>query len=139
MLPTQNVFSCFLEGGKFFKIGRRQVTTRDSSLLAGALEMNDVVVPLVFSKPWEVDSRPFRNQVNNTKMLTHRPRFDDWKFTIHCVLDHELVGIKMFRQIVDMAGRVIGLGDYRPDRKGPYGKFVVECWEEKRLSKQKIA
>jgi hypothetical protein len=37
---------------------------------------------------------------------------------------------ELFRDIVDSAGRRIGLGDFRPDRKGPFGKFVVVSWKE---------
>ena len=34
-----------------------------------------------------------------------------------------------FREIVDAAGSRVGLGAFRPDCKGPYGKFVVVSWE----------
>jgi hypothetical protein len=36
---------------------------------------------------------------------------------------------KLFREIVDAAGKRIGLGDFRPATKGPFGKFVVTSWE----------
>lgn len=34
----------------------------------------------------------------------------------------------LFREIVDAAGKRIGLGDFRPACKGPFGKFVVTSW-----------
>ena len=33
-------------------------------------------------------------------------------------------------QLVDDAGQKIGLGDYRPARKGPFGRFSVVSWVE---------
>jgi len=30
---------------------------------------------------------------------------------------------------VDAAGKRIGLGDFRPDCKGPFGRFVVTKWK----------
>jgi hypothetical protein len=37
---------------------------------------------------------------------------------------------KIVRQLVDDAGQRIGLGDYRPARKGPFGRFKVVHWEQ---------
>ncbi len=48
-----------------------------------------------------------------------------------------MITTKLFREIVDAAGKKIGLGDFRPDRKGPFGKFVVIHWKEKDLSDTK--
>jgi len=33
------------------------------------------------------------------------------------------------REILDSAGKRIGLGDFRPACKGPYGKFVAVEWK----------
>lgn len=32
-------------------------------------------------------------------------------------------------RVIDKAGTAIGLGDFRPDCKGPFGKFAVVKWE----------
>jgi hypothetical protein len=34
------------------------------------------------------------------------------------------------REIVDAAGKRVGLGDFRPACKGPFGKFVVVQWKD---------
>jgi hypothetical protein len=34
----------------------------------------------------------------------------------------------LIRAVIDDAGKKIGLGDYRPSRKGPFGRFVVKTW-----------
>jgi len=36
---------------------------------------------------------------------------------------------KTVRMLVNDAGKKIGLGDYRPQRKGPFGRFSVVGWE----------
>jgi hypothetical protein len=41
-----------------------------------------------------------------------------------------MLGVKLFREVVDAAGKRIGLGDFRPDCKGPYGRFSVTRWQE---------
>jgi hypothetical protein len=37
---------------------------------------------------------------------------------------------KLFRAIVDDAGKRVGLGDFRPATKGPYGRYVVTSWKK---------
>jgi hypothetical protein len=39
-----------------------------------------------------------------------------------------MLGVKILREIIDAAGKRIGLGDFRPACKGPFGKFVVTEW-----------
>jgi hypothetical protein len=41
-----------------------------------------------------------------------------------------MIAPKLVREIVDAAGKRIGLGDFRPSCKGPFGKFVVTQWKE---------
>jgi hypothetical protein len=33
------------------------------------------------------------------------------------------------RDIVDKWGNAVGVGDFRPDCKGPFGKFSVTNWK----------
>jgi len=62
--------------------------------------------------------------------MKHRARLDSWKLKFTLEIDETMFGVSFVRQLVDDAGRRIGLGDYRPDRKGPFGKFVVIHWQE---------
>lgn len=39
-----------------------------------------------------------------------------------------MITAALFREIVDAAGKRIGLGDFRPACKGPFGKFTVTSW-----------
>jgi len=34
------------------------------------------------------------------------------------------------KELLDIAGKVAGLGDWRPQKKGPYGKFMVTNFKE---------
>jgi hypothetical protein len=45
-------------------------------------------------------------------------------------LDTVILAPKLLREIVDAAGSRIGLGDFRPATKGPFGRFVVTSWVE---------
>lgn len=130
-IPQPNLFRCIIDAGKFFKAGKSKVTTLKSSIIPACVEIEGVTIPLEHSDPWDVDIRPVRNPATGGRFLCYRPSFNDWKLSFVAVVDTSMIDTKLFRDIVDAAGKRIGLGDFRPDRKGPFGKFVVTKWEEK--------
>lgn len=134
VIPQPNLLSCFTAGGKFFKAGKSKVTTIKSSLVPACVEIEGVEVPLVHEQPWRVDGRPVRIPATGGRVVCYRPIFDDWKLSFDMTLDTEGLSVKMLRDIVDMAGKRIGLGDFRPDCKGPFGKFKVTLWQVSKLS-----
>ncbi len=130
VMPGPNFFSCLIEAGKFHKAGKKQVTTGRSSLIPAAVSVMEVESEITPSL-WEVDSRPIVNPATKGRRMCHRPRFDVWKTSFTLDVDADMFDPKFVRQIVDDAGLRIGLGDFRPDRKGPFGRFKVVKWEEK--------
>ncbi len=128
VIPGPNLFRCVIDAGTFFKAGKSKVTTQKNSLIPACVSLDAVVVPIQHTEPWTVDTRPVRIPATGGRILCYRPCFHDWKLEFEVELDTDLIGVKLFREIVDAAGRRIGLGDFRPDRKGPFGKFSVVKW-----------
>src|SRR5688572_18460236 len=56
-LPSNNIYSCLIESGKFHKLGKNKVTTMRSSLIPAGIMIQEKNI--YFDKPdkWEVDSR----------------------------------------------------------------------------------
>ncbi len=131
--PTNNIFACIMEAGKFHKEGKVKVTTARSSLIpAGVMIEGEYVY---FKHPvdtWEVDSRAVVNPSTGGRMVCHRPRLDDWCLPFTLNLDVKMFSPKTLRVIIDDAGSKVGLGDFRPSRKGLFGRFVITKWEEEK-------
>ena len=68
--------------------------------------------------------------VQRSRILRTRAKFDEWAatFTVEC--DDELVDERQLAVWLDIAGWRIGLGDWRPEKSGHYGRFVTESIEE---------
>ena len=130
IIPGPNVFSSLMEAGKWFKIGRVKVTTVKTSLLPACLHLEELVLPIEYKDEWEVDSRPVRIPATGGRIIRHRAVFNDWKLNFTLNLDATLLAPKMLREIVDAAGKRIGLGDFRPQTKGPFGKYVITDWKQ---------
>jgi hypothetical protein len=130
VIPQPNLFRCLIDAGTFFKAGKSKVTTQKNSLIPACVEIEGIELPLVSKEGWAVDTRAVRIPATGGRILCHRPSFNDWKIDFTLRIDTQLISVKLVREILDAAGRRIGLGDFRPDRKGPFGKFVVTSWKE---------
>ncbi len=64
-----------------------------------------------------------------------RPRFPEWEATFVMGVDGEEyadgTGETALAPMLKYAGKMIGVGAWRPQLKGPYGKFSVEKFEVK--------
>lgn len=129
VIPQPNLLRCLVDGGRFHKVGRSQLTTKDSSQLYACLDVHGSEIKLEHKQPWRVDTRAVVIPATKGRILAHRPIFDDWSLEFTVSLDTSIIGPKLLRKVIDDAGRRIGLGDFRPARKGPYGKFTVVKWE----------
>ena len=133
MVPQPNLFRCVIDACKYFKNGKSKVTTVKSSIIPACVEIEGIEIPLEHNEPWNVDTRAVRIPSTGGRILCHRPCFNDWRLSFVLNVDTDLMPIKLMREIVDAAGKRIGLGDFRPDCKGPFGKFVVTRWEVESL------
>jgi hypothetical protein len=129
VIPQPNIFRAIIDAGTFFKAGKSKITTQKSSLIPACVSIPCVEIPIEHKDPWEVDTRAVRIPSTGGRILCHRPCFHDWKLSFTIDLDTDIIGVKLLREILDAAGKRIGLGDFRPACKGPFGKFVVTLWE----------
>jgi hypothetical protein len=133
IIPATNLMSCLIAAGVFVRLdAKRQISTGKSTILPGFLSLDDAWIPLLTSKgaqaSWEADVRQGRNPNGGEAVAICRPRFDDWAFRLHIGIDTTEIGENVMRDLWDKAGRRIGLGDFRPARKGVFGQFVVDEW-----------
>lgn len=79
-------------------------------------------------KDYAIDAR--RAIVGKAGIIRRRPRFDEWsaEFTI----EYDPVLIKnpeIIAEIMGDAGNRMGVGDYRPQKNGPFGRFAVRSFQ----------
>lgn len=129
VVPGTNLFRAIIDAGVFIKSGKSKVTTARSSLVPAGLAILELELPITPEK-WEVDSRSVVIPATGGRIMAHRPRFDEWKLAFSMESDNSMFSPATVRELVDLAGQRIGLGDYRPSRKGPFGRFKVTSWKE---------
>lgn len=128
-VPGPNIYAAIIAAGIFHKVGKKQVTTTKSSLIPAGVLLEELVCSLGTDK-WEVDCRSVVNPSTGGRIMCYRPRIDKWSLAFTLDIDTTVFDPRLVRAIIDDAGKKIGLGDFRPSRKGPFGRFVVTRWEE---------
>ena len=96
MLPQPNVFRSLVEGGRFHKAGKTQITTARSSVMFACLSINQAEIPIQFKEPWVVDTRAVRIPATGGRILAHRPMFHDWKLDFGGIVGY----VDLRRQVV---------------------------------------
>lgn len=124
--PAENLRQSVIVAASRTKIGRRAATTD----VAAAIYIEPFALPL--RGEWHVDSRPVVIPATRGRVLRHRPMFDQWTIELTLQVDTDLIDAATVRKILDDAGNYVGIGDFRPARKGPYGRFRVDNWQEAR-------
>ena len=134
-VPGENLMSCLISAGAFIRLdGKRMISTAKSTLLPGFMSLLTPVIMLVDpddlkqEAKWEPDVRKGTNPNGREAVAICRPRWDRWAFSAQIEIETDEIGENAIRELWDKAGRRIGLGDFRPQRKGIFGRFVVEKW-----------
>lgn len=123
-LPAENIRQSLIAAAGRHKIGRKAA----SSDAAAALYIEPDAIPLLGE--WVIDKRPVVIPATRGRIIRVRPRFDYWSLRFVLNVETTLISLSLVRKIVDDAGNYVGVGDFRPAKKGPYGRFTVTLWKE---------
>lgn len=126
-LPGPNIFASLIDAGRFHKLGKNKVTTQKSSLVPAGILVIEPMASLG-TRDFEVDSRRIVNPATGGARLRHRARLDKWSASFTLEVDETVFAEDLVRSLVDDAGKKVGLCDFRPAKRGPFGRFVVTRW-----------
>lgn len=128
LFPALGVRSCLINGGTGYRVGKRGAR----SILMGALfdvtsvDGNSEWLPLLSESgeplvDYTIDLR--RCVVQKSGIIRARPRLDQWRIDANIQYDSEHVASEALLDFLGRAGTFVGLGDFRPQRSGPFGRF----------------
>lgn len=127
-IPSTQLHGTLIEAGKKFQIpGQRKATF--SKLLGGLVVITPDAIPMN-PQTYEIDSRAVVVPSTRGRVIRYRPKFLDWslKFVLEN-FEPEQIDESTLKTILDYAGSYVGIGDFRPSKKGPFGRFNVVKWE----------
>lgn len=131
-VPAEAVLACLIEAGRFVKIGRVNLSTLDSTRIPAFLRVEDEFLPFEeqSKESWVVDLRRGMMETRGQRIAVGivRPKFNRWNLPLTLAVDfnEEGVGLDTIRQLLHLAGRRVGLGSFRPAKRGPFGRFRIQ-------------
>ena len=125
--PAVGLRNSLLSGAKGYRVGRVAAT----GILAGAIILIDESFPVLDGKgkPWpsdkyEIDIR--RAVVQDAGILRARPKLElPWRIEARFGFVPEIVELSVIKEVLVRAGMVVGIGDYRPEKMGWFGRYEV--------------
>lgn len=127
--PMQNVFAAMIEAGRFHKLGKSKISTLKTSLVPAGLSIKEVISSFNTDN-FEVDSRSVVIPATGGRVMRHRARLDEWQLSFTLIIDEEIFDERIARILIDDAGKKVGIGDFRPSKRGLFGKFTVVKWKK---------
>lgn len=124
-IPTAGFRAGIVSASKSFKKGRSSLKTFVAHIQP--TERLAVINDPATTKPvtkYEIDVQRVVIKGSGA-ILRARPRFDSWMVSISFEFDHTLVTADVLEQILTDAGSRFGVGDFRPERNGWFGRYGI--------------
>jgi hypothetical protein len=129
-LPATWLQGAVVEAGKQKKMGGKGSSKATYSKVAGScVEINPFEIIMDKAK-WKVFSILAVNPTTRGRNILHRPQFDKWEVSFEVTFEESQIEATVMKELFDIAGRMVGVGDWRPAKKGRFGKFQVTNWKE---------
>jgi len=61
--------------------------------------------------------------------LRYRPQYDEWRVNVIVEVDSDLLSNQDIVNLVNRAGFSVGIGEWRPEKGGEYGRFEIDASE----------
>lgn len=73
---------------------------------------------------YSIDRQPV--VIGKARILRCRPCWAEWQMDVVLDVDAALIGREQIYEALALAGRTCGVGDYRPEKGGGFGRFRVQ-------------
>ena len=122
-IPSTYLRNAMIEAGKQIQIAGKKRSTY-SKVIGATLDIQPDCIEIM-----PPDYVPFRisavNPATRGRMIVIRPQFNKWSLKFVIIAPTDIPKEKLNEIIVE-AGQNVGIGDWRPQKKGRYGKFLIK-------------
>jgi len=136
IIPIEYMLSSLIEAGRHVDFKpRTKVSTKLSTMLYSFMFGYPTELLLTDGAggdpEYRADFRRGRNPKDGVMVALVRPRFDNWGFNVSFKVRTNKIDPSKVRELFEISGSMVGLGDFRPSCRGPFGCFGVLKWEMK--------
>lgn len=126
--PATHLDRALIEAGKKIKVKGQGKATY--SKLFGSMASVEEFELLHLKQKYEIFKVLVVIPATKGRIMRYRPMFKDWELEFHINFEDEIPA-EVIKEALEIAGKYVGIGDWRPEKKGKFGKFQVVKFEEK--------
>lgn len=127
-VPVENVRAAIRDGAKLSKLGKE---------ISRKVFIDGTHMAIAYDGPRDLeklfDDARFRDtrsvRVGQQRVMRTRPHFDKWALSFDAYWDSDSFDTDLFARCLESAGKFIGIGDFRPDKGGTFGRFKLASME----------
>lgn len=125
-VPSSWIMGSFARGGVIY--GKKGTAVKQ------ALIISDMEIQLLHNGPKTLDELWADDRfhdiraagVGRNKVQRCRPAFPVWGLVTEAYLDDSVLDLKVLQVIAEKAGSLAGIGDYRPEKSGTFGRYTAK-------------
>ncbi|MCK5176114.1 MAG: hypothetical protein KAQ92_00170 [Candidatus Aenigmarchaeota archaeon] len=125
--PSNHIEMCLIEAGKKVKVKGQGKATY--SKLFGSMVSIEEFELIHLNPKYEIHKMLVVIPSTKGRIMRYRPCFKEWALEFHINFEDEIPA-EVIKECLEIAGRYVGIGDWRPQKKGKFGKFQVVKFEE---------
>ena len=120
--PAIHFISSMKKAGARYQIPGQGKLTYKNLIGSGAVVITPEMIP--HQQPeWVVDRRPV--VIQRGRIVRSRPRFEKWSLQFVMEFEEDDIPKSVLKEVLEYAGRRVGIGDFRPECGGPFGRFMI--------------
>jgi hypothetical protein len=127
-IPSVYLKNCLTEAAKQFKIIGKGKSTY-SKIVGATVEVSPFYIELKADK-YEIFRISAVNPMTKGRMMTERPKYNKWSASFELILNDSAIPVSVMNEILEQAGKYVGIGDWRPEKKGMFGKFLISSFKK---------
>lgn len=126
-IPSSQIHGCIINAGKYLQIvGRGKATY---AKLFGAFILITPAALLIDPQIYVIDERPV--VIQKSRIIRYRPKWDKWSLEFNIEIMDPSIAPEVVSRALEQGGRYVGIGDFRPEKRGPFGRFIQTKFEIK--------
>lgn len=136
-VPSTAIFGCLLNAAMDLKVkgSRKSLGSILKGAILGIADITGVprqvtVRDLNGNPQTEIDIYSARCVIQRAAVIKHRAMINDWQLEFVVKYASEYAAHSQIIEALERGGIMVGIGDYRPEKKGEFGRFEVLSFEE---------
>jgi hypothetical protein len=128
-IPSEHIRGSLINGSKNNKSKVGGATRSMKSIVAGMFFVYPEKIRSLDASAMVIDKRSAVNRNIKARIICIRPKWEQWSASFQIWVDNDTITKETVRQILENAGRYVGIGSFRPEHNGMFGRFEIESFE----------